>query len=113
MDRFELLSAVYSRDANEEPPYRTIAAIAARLGVEEAEAGRLLREAEREGLVVEEYDESRNVPADFNRQAWFLTPVGRAELYRLEDERREEERRAVEERYAERERRRAGGGTRS
>ena len=110
MDRFALLSAVYTRDAKEEPPYRTSEAIGTRLGVTAAEAESLLRDAEREGLVVEEYDESRNVPPDFNRQVWFLSEAGRTELYRLEDERSEEERRQLAERYAERDRRRAGGG---
>jgi hypothetical protein len=62
MNRFELLTAVSTRDAKEEPPYSTSAAIGARLGLSELDAERELRQAEQDGLVVEEYDESRRVP---------------------------------------------------
>jgi hypothetical protein len=39
-------------------------------------------------LVVEEYDESRNVSPDFNRQLWRFSDAGRAEFFRLQDEHR-------------------------
>jgi hypothetical protein len=88
MDRFRLITAVGVKDASDEPPYWTSAAIAARLGVSEAAAERALRDAERIGLVVEEYDESRNVSPDFNRQLWRFSDAGRAEFFRHQDEHR-------------------------
>lgn len=88
VDRFELLTAASTRDQNETPPYWTSAAIGARLGISEAGAESVLRAAERDGLIFEDQDESRDVPAGFNRQVWFLTDAGREELYRLQDERR-------------------------
>lgn len=93
IDRFQFLTGVSTRDANEERPYSTSAAIGERLGISEGEAEKLLRAAEREGLVVEEFDESRNVPKDFNRQVWHLSDAGRAELHRLEDEQRDQQQR--------------------
>jgi DNA-binding MarR family transcriptional regulator len=80
---YEFLDAVNLRDV------RTTAEVAARLAVDEADAARQLREAENAGLVFEEEDASVNVPPDFNRQVWFLTPEGHAELERLEVERGE------------------------
>jgi hypothetical protein len=90
MDRFRLLTAASVRDFKEELPFWTSAAIGARLGISEAEAESALRQAEREGLVAEEWDESVGVGADFNRQLWHLSDAGRTELRRLEDERPKE-----------------------
>jgi DNA-binding MarR family transcriptional regulator len=77
---YELLDAVNLRDV------RTTADVAARLNVDKAEAARQLREAEREGLVFEEFDQSTNMPADFDRQCWFLTKEGWDEWDRLDAE---------------------------
>jgi DNA-binding PadR family transcriptional regulator len=53
------------------------------LDVTENETVQALRQAERDGLVHEETDESRNVAPDFNRQVWFLTDAGREKRDRL------------------------------
>jgi DNA-binding MarR family transcriptional regulator len=77
---FKLLTAVGTRAQHEEPPFFTSEAIATRLGVSESEAENALRQAERDGWVAEEHDESRHVGPDFNRQVWHLTDGGREEL---------------------------------
>jgi hypothetical protein len=66
---------------------RTTADVAEALAVSEREAGRQLREAKREGLVDQQMDESRNVPADFERWFWHLTQEGWNEWDRLDAER--------------------------
>ena len=86
MDRLSLLTAVDVRRSLDEQS--TSATIAAKLGVPEAEAEAALREAEREDLVIEGQDESVSLPADSNRQRWWLSAAGRRELERLQDERR-------------------------
>ncbi len=78
---YELLDAVNTKNI------RTTGDVADAVGVDEPEAARQLRDAERAGLVFEERDESINVPPDFNRQVWFLTDAGRAEWDRLDAER--------------------------
>jgi DNA-binding MarR family transcriptional regulator len=88
MNRHMLLRAINTSDEDAVPPHWTSAAIAERLGVAETDADAALREAGRDGFVVEERDESRFVGPDFNRQVWHLSDAGRVELYRLEDERR-------------------------
>jgi hypothetical protein len=74
---YELLDAVNLRGV------RTTADVAARLKVDEAEARRQLREAEREGLMFEEVDLSASLPDD-QRRFWVLTPEGRAVWDRLD-----------------------------
>lgn len=80
---FELLDAVNTKGV------RTGADVAARLCVGANEASAQLREAEREGLVFEDLDESLNVGADFNRQYWRLTSEGREVWERLDSQRTE------------------------
>jgi hypothetical protein len=67
IDPLALLEATDHRGQNTTPE------IAAILDVTENETVSALRQAERDGLVHEETDESRNVAPDFNRQVWFLT----------------------------------------
>lgn len=81
MASHELLDAVNRKDV------RTTAEVAAVLGLEMRAAERELRAAQRAGLVAEEYDESVNVPPDFDRQYWHLTSDGFAEWDRLDAER--------------------------
>jgi DNA-binding transcriptional regulator LsrR (DeoR family) len=66
---------------------RTTADVANALGISEKEAGRQLRAAKKDGLVDQEIDESRNVPADFERWFWHLTAEGLAEWDRLDEQR--------------------------
>jgi len=77
IDLLALLEATDHRGQNTTPE------IAAILDVTENETVQALREAERDGLVHEETDESRNVAPDFNRQVWFLTDPGRERRDRL------------------------------
>lgn len=63
----------------------TTPTIAAALGVDDREAERALREAERETLVGEDQDRSINVPP-FDRQYWHITLPGLAEIHRLGDD---------------------------
>jgi DNA-binding MarR family transcriptional regulator len=77
IDPLSLLEATDHRGQNTTPE------IAAILDVTEDEAEQALRQAERDGLVHEETDESRNVAPDVNRQVWFLTDAGRDERDRL------------------------------
>ena len=77
IDPLALLEATDHRGQNTTPE------IAAILDVTENETVRALRQAERDGLVHEVTDESRNVAPDFNRQAWFLTDAGREKRDRL------------------------------
>jgi predicted transcriptional regulator len=77
IDSLALLEAADHRGQNTTPE------IAAILDVTESEAEQALRQAESDGLVHEETDESRNVAPDFNRQAWFLTDAGRDQRDRL------------------------------
>lgn len=79
MASLELLSAVNLRDI------RTVEDVASKLGVDPADAATELAAAERDGLVIWEVDESRNVPPDFDRRFVLLTQAGRTELYRLQD----------------------------
>ncbi len=79
MASLELLSAVNLRDV------RTVEDVASELGVDPADAATELAAAERDGLVIWEVDESRNVPPDFDRRFVLLTQAGRTELYRLQD----------------------------
>jgi hypothetical protein len=74
---YELLDAVNLRDV------RTPADVAARLRVDEAEAARQLREAEREWLTFEDVDLSASLPDDQGR-FWMLTSEGRAVWDRLD-----------------------------
>lgn len=78
---YELLDAVNTKDGH------TTADVAARLRESERHTLRQLREAEREGLVHEDFAESRNIPRDFNRQYWRLTEEGLAVWNRLDEER--------------------------
>jgi DNA-binding MarR family transcriptional regulator len=78
---YELLDAVNTRDGH------TTADVAARLGESERDTLKQLREAARDGLVYEDFDESRNVPRDFNRQYWRLTEEGRAVWDKFDEER--------------------------
>jgi hypothetical protein len=77
IDALALLEATDHRGQNTTPE------IAAILDVNENEAEQALRQAERDGFVHEETDESRGVAPDFNHQAWFLTDAGREERDRL------------------------------
>jgi DNA-binding MarR family transcriptional regulator len=77
IDPLSLLEATDHRGQNTTPE------IAAILDVTENETLQALRQAERDGLVHEETDESRNVAPDFNRQVWFLTDEGREKRDRL------------------------------
>jgi DNA-binding MarR family transcriptional regulator len=77
IDPLALLEATDHRGQNTTPE------IAAILDVTENETVQALRQAERDGLVHEETDESRNVAPDFNRQVWFLTDAGREKRDRL------------------------------
>jgi hypothetical protein len=64
----------------------TIGAVAAAMGVSAPEIEHALRQAERDGWVVEDVDESQNVGADFDRQFWHVTAQGQTEMHRLEDQ---------------------------
>jgi hypothetical protein len=77
IDPLALLEATDHRGQNTTPE------IAAILDVTENQAEQALRQAERDGLVHEDTDESRNVAPDFNRQGWFLTDAGREKRDRL------------------------------
>jgi DNA-binding MarR family transcriptional regulator len=77
IDPLALLEATDHRGQNTTPE------IAAILDVTENEAEQALRQAERDGFVYEETDESRNVAPDLHHQAWFLTDAGREEQDRL------------------------------
>jgi Restriction endonuclease len=90
VDLFTLLTAITTRGQDEAAPYRTSTAIARRLSMSPAEVEAALRDAERQGLVVEEQDESHHVGADFDRQFWRLSDAGREEFRRLEDARRKQ-----------------------
>jgi DNA-binding MarR family transcriptional regulator len=59
--------------------------VAARLKVDEGEARRQLREAERDGLVHQDVDLSASL-SDDQREFWMLTPEGRAVWDRLDAE---------------------------
>lgn len=78
--KYDLLDAVNLRHVH------TTADIAEQMSVDEAEVRRQLRAAEKEGLVTEEYDQSHNLPADADRQRWFLTVEGLKEWDRLDAE---------------------------
>lgn len=81
MASYELLDAVNTKTI------RTTADVAGVLGVSEREAGAMLRAAKREGLVDQTMDESRNMPAEFERWFWHLTPEGWNEWDLLDEER--------------------------
>jgi predicted ArsR family transcriptional regulator len=81
MASYELLSAVNMRDV------RTTADVAQALGIAQQEAARQLRAAQQDGLVDEEIDEGRHVPADIERCFWYLTSQGIAEWDRLDEQR--------------------------
>jgi hypothetical protein len=66
---------------------RTTADVATALGIAQQEAARQLRAAQQDGLVDEEIDESRNVPADFEPCFWYLTSQGIAEWDRQDAQR--------------------------
>jgi hypothetical protein len=78
---YELLDVVNLRDV------RTTAQVAEALSISERDALRQLRLAEAADLVVEEHDESRYVPSDFDRQYWMLTPAGRERWNELDAQR--------------------------
>ena len=80
IDLLDLLWAVTTKDQQTTPK------IAAALNFSEAEADAALRQAERDGWVKEDIDQSRNVPPDFDRQYWHITEQGQAEMWRLETE---------------------------
>jgi len=85
MDLYKLLTAVDTPEFGVNPPCATSASIAARLGVSAAEAETALRQAEQDGWVVEEQDESVNAGANLDGQLWHLSADGREELFRLQD----------------------------
>ena len=80
IDLLDLLWAVNTKGQHTTPT------IAAGLGVSEAETAQALRQAERDGWIMEDEDLSTNVPADFDRQFWHLTEPGMKEMHRLEHE---------------------------
>jgi hypothetical protein len=88
VDVFTLLIAVSTKDQDEQAPYSTSTAIARRLSVTRDEAEAALRDAEHQGLVVEEHDESQMVEPDFDRQLWRLSAAGTEKLHRVQDARR-------------------------
>jgi predicted ArsR family transcriptional regulator len=81
MASYDLLDAINRKGI------RTTADVARVLGVDEREARRQIREAVEVGFVAEEYDESVNVPPDFERAFWHLTKAGNNEWDRLDAER--------------------------
>jgi hypothetical protein len=81
MATYELLDAINTKGV------RTTADVADALGVDEEEAGSQIREAVSGGFVTDEYDESINVPPDFERRFWRLTEAGHDEWDRLDAER--------------------------
>jgi DNA-binding PadR family transcriptional regulator len=80
IELLDLLWAVTTKDQHTTPK------VAAALGASEPETERALRSAERDGWVVEDMDESRNVPPEFDRQFWHITEEGQSKMHRLEDE---------------------------
>ena len=81
MTSLELLVAVHSRDV------KSTADVAALLGLDEAEAERQLREAERDGLVVKEHRDSVRVPIDYAGGRLRLTAAGHVKRQTLQFER--------------------------
>jgi DNA-binding MarR family transcriptional regulator len=64
---------------------RTTTEIAVGLDVTESEAVRVLTQAQSDGWVAEEIDESARLP-DSQRRFWYVTVSGLAEMQRLEEE---------------------------
>jgi hypothetical protein len=70
-------------EAADHPGQNTTPQIAAILDVTENEADQALRQAERDGFVHEETNDSQNATPDRNPQAWCLTDDGREQRDRL------------------------------